>query len=210
MNDKKTQYIARRNITEKVSKEWDFLGYKFVMKLKTESKLELLYGITEKKIDKYQKRINKLVKHYSENPQANMELLRQQILGFSCRTVYQVNRYKQVIWKSKGFISNYKELRYRMDQLIPDTEKFLKDAVIKSFPENGLAPPYFIKGKKEESIYSLYNNMKKYRTLLFVEQIGIDFQTLKKMCRKIDIEMRDNSCYEELVREYLIKIKIGH
>ena len=66
-----------------------------------------------------------------------------------------------------------------------------------------------MKGKKEESIYNLYNNLKNYKTLLFVEPIGIDKDTLDKMCKQIGIWDMTKG-YDGLVRDYLIKVKVGH
>ena len=58
--------------------------------------------------------------------------------------------------------------------------------------------------------YSLYNNMQNYRTLLFVELIGINHGTLKEMCRQIGIDVSGDKGYDGLVRDYLIKVKVGH
>lgn len=74
---------------------------------------------------------------------------------------------------------------------------------------NGVPIPYFLKGKKEESIYNLYNNLKNYKTLLFVESIGISKDTLDKMCKQIGIWDMTKG-YDGLVRDYLIKVKVGH
>ena len=208
LNIAKLNYVAKRNLSVSIKGEFDFLGYKFVLNVNSRGKTEIQYGITQKKIDKYTKRINSIVKAYIESG-SNIELLRHQIKAFSHRTVYRVNRYKTIIWKNKGFISNYCELRYKMDNLTPDTKDFLQNVIIKAFPNNGIAPPYFMKGNKQESVYSLYNNMQKYRTLLFVETIGISYDTLQKMCAQLDI-MVDDKSYNDLVREYLIKVKVGH
>lgn len=51
--------------------------------------------------------------------------------------------------------------------------------------------------------------MKKYRTLLFVESIGISKDTLDKICKQIGIWDMTKS-YDGLVRDYLIKVKVGH
>ncbi len=74
---------------------------------------------------------------------------------------------------------------------------------------NGVSIPYFLKGKKEESIYNLYNNLKNYKTLLFVESIGISKDTLGRMCKQIGI-WDTTKGYDGLVRDYLIKVKVGH
>ena len=57
----------------------------------------------------------------------DMELMRHQLKAFCCRTVYQITRYKSLIWKTKGFISNYQELRYRLDCLTDETKDFLEN-----------------------------------------------------------------------------------
>lgn len=208
LNDSKVKYIAKRNLNNIKSEEFDFLGYQFVLKLNNKGKTEINFGITQKKIDKYTKRINKIVKEYKEL-HGDMELMRNQIKAFSHRVVYRVPRYKTMVWKSKGFISNYCELRNRMDRLTPETKRFLQDVIIKSFANNGVDLPYFMKSNKQESIYNLYNNMLKYKTLLLVDMIGLDFETLKKLCRQVSIGTNDKN-YNELVREYLIKVKVGH
>lgn len=214
LNTNKTKYIARRDLSvDSPAQEFDFLGYEFVLKVSLHNdkeKTDFQYGMTQEKIDKYTKRINAFVKDYAMSPQKDMELLRHQIKAFTHRTVYRINKYKSVIWKSKGLISNYCELRYRMDALTPKTERFLKRAVFKAFSENGVAVPYFLRGKYDESIYSLYNNMKNYRSLLFVELIGINKATLEKMCEQIGIDVAAKKEYDGLVRDYLIKVKVGH
>jgi len=214
LNSSKTKYIARRDLAVGgAPAEFDFLGYEFVLNIKLhgrEEKTDFQYGITQSKIDKYTQKLNNIVKCYEASTQKNMELLRHQIKAFTHRTVYRINRYKSVIWKSKGFISNYCELRYRMDALTPKTEHFLKNAVFKAFSDNGVALPYFLKGSRDESIYSLYNNMKNYRTLLLVELIGIDRNTLEKMCTQVGIDTNSGKEYDGLVRDYLIKVKVGH
>ena len=98
-----------------------------------------------------------------------------------------------------------------MDELTSETEKFLKTAVFKAFTTNKVKKiPYFLKGKNSnESIYSLYNNMKNYRSLLFVELIGIDRVTLEKMCKQVSIDVTAKKEYDGLVRDYLIKVKVG-
>lgn len=217
LNETKTNYIARRDM--KLGDPpciFDFLGYEFsltVEKLKKPKKHEVVrfhYGITQRKIDKYTKRIDKIVEEYACAPHKDMELLRHEIKAFTHRTVYRINHYGHYLWKSKGFISNYNELRFRMDLLTPNTEKFLKMAVVDAFSKANVPIPYFLKGNDSESIYSLYNNMKNYKTMLFVEMIGIDKETLIKMCRKIKIALPADADYDAFTREYLIKVRVGH
>lgn len=210
LNMQKTKHIARRSLTPGSQETFDFLGYEFMLRPNGDEKTDFLYGITQKKIAKYTKRINSIVKKYASSGTKDIELLRHQIKGFSFRAVYRITHYKTVIWKSKGFISNYCELRYRMHKLIPATESFLKTVIFNAFTTNGVALPYFMKGNGNESIYNLYNNLKNYRTLLFVDLIGINMQTLEKMCQQIKIDTDNGKDYDGLVRDYLIKIKVGH
>lgn len=213
LNSSKTKYISAHDLAVTSSTDdFDFLGYKFVLspRFNTKShkiKTDFEYGITQKKIDKYSKKIDEIVKEYKSDK--NIELLRHKIKAFTFRTVYQIPKYNSSIWKIKGFISNYQELRFRMDLLTVETKDFLENSINKAFINNSVPIPYFLTGKKEESIYNLYNNLKNYKTLLFVESIGIGKQTLDKMCRQIGIWDTTKE-YNGLVRDYLIKVKVGH
>lgn len=213
LNNGKSKYISIFNLsTSNTSDKFNYLGYEFVLtpysKPSGQISTKFKYGITQKKIDKYTKRISDIVQDYLSHQ--NIELLRHQIKAFSFRTVYQIEKYKTFIWKTKGFISNYQELRFRLDLLTTETEKFLRDGIKDAFVNNGVPIPYFLKTNEDESIYNLYNNLKKYRTLLFVEPIGIKNETLIKMCKQIEIPVDGSKDYDGLVREYLIKTKVGH
>ncbi len=212
LNLAKTKCISARDLAlSNSSNYFDFLGYKFVLTSETKRNNKInttfKYGITKSKIDKYSKRIDDFIKIYQSDK--NMELLRHKIKCFTCRTVYHFPKYKSLIWKTKGFISNYQELRYRLDYLTKDTKDFLENSIYNAFKRNSVPIPYFLKGKKEESIYSLYNNLKNYKTLLFVESIGINKETLDKMCKQIDVWDSFKE-YDGLIRDYLIKVKIGY
>lgn len=213
LNAGKTKYISAYDLAMlNHSDSFDFLGYEFVLSPSFASgssqiKTTFKYGITQKKIDKYSKRIDNIIDEYKSS--GDIELLRHQLKAFCFRTVYQISKYKSLIWKTKGFIANYQELRYRMDLLTVDTEDFLKNSIQRAFTNKGLPLPYFLTGKQEESIYNLYNNMLNYRTLLFVEPIGINRKGLDRLCSQIGISNASKS-YDGLVRDYLIKVKVGH
>lgn len=210
LNESKTQYISARDLykVDGNTETFDYLGYLFVL-LNKDKNTEFKYGITKKKIDKYTRKLDDLVKEYLKTN--DLELLRHQIKAFTHRTVYQIYKYKTPIWKTKGFIANYGELRFRIESLTDETESFLKTVVYNTIKINGIEMPYFLKGKKcKESIYSLYNNLEKNRTLLFVERIGIGKESLMRLCEKINISITKDKSYDGLVRDYLIKIKVGH
>lgn len=210
LNMSKFQHISKKDLLRihPATKEFDFLGYLFVLKSIDSIKTEFKYGITNKKIDKYNKKMDDIINEYKI--EHNVELLRHRVGAFTSRIVYRITKYKTEIWKVKGFISNYGELQYRLDRLTPGTEDFLKYMVINAFTRAGIAPPYFLGGSADESAYSLYNNLKRNRTLLFVELIGIGKGKLEKMCKQVGILVDGSKGYEGLVRDYLIRIKVGH
>ena len=214
LNLSKVKHIAGRHlVVGGAAATFDFLGYEFELTKIGNGKQEktaFRYGITQAKINKYTQRVEDIVKEYAAAPHKDIELLRHRIKAFTHRSVYQINRYKSVIWKNKGFIANYCELRFRMNSLTPATDDFLKNVVLNAFTNQKVPLPYFLKGNRNESVYSLYNNMQNYRTQLFVELIGINIETLKKMCRQIGIDVSSEKGYDGLVRDYLIKVKVGH
>ena len=74
-----------------------------------------------------------------------MELLRQRLRAFTSRVVY-VSKYSSGnVWKVKGFISNYSELRYFEDNktLEKNTADFLKNMVIREFQSQRTPIPFF-------------------------------------------------------------------
>lgn len=211
LNTNKFKYISASFLAKQNKEDsFNFLGYMFVLKPKFKKEnlnTKFKFGITKEKIEKYSKRVDDLVKEYKKH--GNMELLQHQIKAFSCRCVYQISKNGYLTWKTKGFISNYQELRYRLDCLTEETEEILRYSIINAFKNNRVPIPYFLKVKDDECSYNLYNNMKKYKTLLFVERIGIGKDTLKNMCEQIGISSVGKD-YNGLVREYLIKVKVGH
>lgn len=211
-NENKFRYLSSKSINT-TPFSVDFLGYEFWFS--ANNKISIQYGITENKRKKYCKRVDKILNLY-KNPKSadynNLELLRHRILAFSSRTVYISKHYKSNIWKVKGFISNYGELRYLLDSslLESNTQIFLKNMIEESFKRNSISIPYFLKCNG----YSLYENMQKNKTLLLVEGIGYDYDSLSSLCKRIGISTvssnGDPRCYGNLVREYLIKVKVGY
>lgn len=212
INETKTKYISKNDlVTSGNTDTFDFLGYLFTISVDPSNKKTIFkYGITEEKINKYSKRIDGMIREFKENAGTDIELLRHRIKAFASRTVYTTNRFNQKIWKTKGFISNYAELRNRSENLDEKTRTFLIEGIKESFNRLGVDLPYFMKTTTAESAYSLYNNLIKNKTILLVEHLGTDYETLKKQCKKIGIENTEGREYDSLVREYLIKVKVGH
>lgn len=216
MNIQKFKYISKRQMsTQKISV--DFLGYDFIF-TKNAHKVEIMYGITDAKRVKYKKRIKNIIELFHEKDSSDygkIELLRHRILAFSCREVYMSKKFKSDIWKVKGFISNYGELRYLLGTGLVDvnTERFLLDVIFDCFRELGVDLPYFLKGNGKNA-YSLYWNMLKNKTLLFESRIGYSDSALSNLCAKVDIPVTDSlghkRGYGTMVRDYLIKTKVGY
>lgn len=88
-NKKKHKYITRRDIL-RAACSFDFLGYEFFL-TPNHGKIKLQYGITERKREKYKRRIDKLISFYADSKYpdyGDLELLRHRIAAFSSREVY--------------------------------------------------------------------------------------------------------------------------
>ena len=216
-NNSKFQYLSKRSLASSAS-SFDFLGYEFFIS-QDHADVTIQTGITMEKQQKYRKRLDKLISMYSDPTSMdykNVELLRHRVAAFTSREVYMSVRYRQDVWKVKGFISNYGELRNILGtkSIHADTERFLKNMVEDEFRSAGFLP-YFIKGSpKTKPGYCLYENMRKNKTILLVDGIGYNFEALKKLCSKVGISTVDASgkkrTYAALVRDYLIKVNVGY
>lgn len=230
-NSTKFIHITHRQLMDipNTVKSVDYLGYEFFFihnpNAKKHQDIVLTYGITEAKRKKYKKRLENLIALFIDeringvvNPDyENLELLRHRIAAFTLREVYQSRRFRQTVWKTKGFIDNYGELRYFLETNLIDsaTKSFLKELVTNSFANAGFTTlPYFMLGSSGRSGYNLFENMKRNKTLLFVEHIGYSKPALIRLCSQVGISLTDRNGksrgYGNLVRDYLIKVKAGY
>ena len=201
----KFSYISRRLVA---SQKFNFLGYEFFIN-DLNGKIPFQYGIAEKKRNRYANIIERAFAQYAVNQ--DEELLRQRIKIFSSRVVIA----RQLMgtsfdWLTKGIIANYNELRNYTEYLHSDTEEFLKNLYYDLLRKYHLKRPYFIpKRCDEQSIYNLFSNMKRNRTLLFEQSIGIPKEILLDWMLKIDPSYSSRGKdYYRIVVEYLEKIKI--
>jgi len=202
----KFSYISRRGMV--VSQKFNFLGYEFFIN-ELNGKISFQYGIAEKKRNRYSNIIERAFAQYAINQ--DEELLRQRIKIFSSRVVIA----RQLVetsfdWLTKGVVANYNELRNYTGYLHSDTEEFLKNLYYVLLRKYHLKRPYFIpKRCEEQSIYNLFSNMKRNRTLLFEQSIGIPQEVLLEWMLKIDPSYSSRGKdYYRIVVEYLEKIKI--
>lgn len=221
INELKSRYLSSKNLQPKQIQElkkidtFDFLGYSFQLICKYEKQkynYSIVYGISEEKRLKYIDRIKKLFRicycdKNNKDEYQNTVLLEHRIRCFTTRQVYVLRHLKSYIWKAKGFISNYGELRYLSfdaeKNLDSKTAEFLEKGLQQAFDDLklGIESPSFLKH------YNLLENLKKNKTLLFVPKLGYDKSSLEKLCAKVDISSKS---YDGLVRDYLIKMKVGY
>ena len=94
------------------------------------------------------------------------------------------------------------------------TENYLKNMIDDAFKRAKLDDKLYFLRNNSKKAYNLYENMKINRTILLVENIGYDYKSLVKLCKKIGIDNIDSKgtrrSYDNLVRDYLIKIKVGY
>ena len=224
-NNEKFQYVSSRNIPSQNNNNdpsIDFLGYGFWLcsTKKNKEEISIRYGITSAKQKKYSDRLDSLISSYkdaSSSDYKKLELLRHRIAAFSSREVYLTKHFNSSVWRVKGFISNYGELRYLLDTgLIEEkTESFLKNAIDDAFDRAGVNKPYFLMGgSKLKCGYNLYGNMKSNKTILLVDHVGYDYKALVVLCKQVGINDIDASGrrrgYGTLVRDYLIKVRVGY
>ena len=209
----KFSYISRRNLVP--SQNFNFLGYEFFI-LKTvngrgDEIIDFEYGIAEKKRTKYSNMIERAFINYKLT--GNDEVFRQQLKIFSSRVVIA----RQILgsnfdWLTKGVIANYNELQNVCDYLNVDTKTFLSDLFYQLLRKYDINRPYFLpkRTSNEESIYNLYSNMKRNRSLLFEESIGVPKEVVLEWIHKIDpFYSAYGKDYYRIVVEYLEMIKIN-
>ena len=213
-NDNKFRYLSSKTITA-TTYSIDYLGYEFLFSLSPQNTIDIQYGITKSKRKKYCKRVDKIIALYktpSSPDYNNLELLRHRIRAFASREVYISKHFKSNVWKVKGFISNYGELRYLLDTplLEDNTRLFLQNMIEDCFTRNGVPHPYFLKTNG----YNLFDNLKNNKTILLVDTIGYDYDSLSSLCKSIGISPIGTDGkrrgYGTLVRDYLIKVKVGY
>lgn len=212
MSPGKFSYISKRNLQANQAETISFLGYVFELKevgSGGKAALKFWYGITEKKRRKYKGIIERAIIQYIKDN--NLELLRQRIKIYSSRVVIGGNKNeRKYYWLTKGVVANYNELRHHMDYLTKDTKKFLKDLYFELFNKYNVPFPYFINQSiKEDSIYNISSNMRRNRSIIFQDCIGVSRATLIKWIQKIDSSYSaGDKDYYHIVADYLDMIKI--
>ncbi len=210
MKQGKFSFISKRDLITNKTESFSFLGYEFELKETIDKIINFRYGITEKKQRKYKGIIEKAIAQYSKDN--NLELLRQRIKIYSSRVVVgRTIGSSNYDWLTKGVVANYNELQYHVDALIPSTDVFMKSVFFNLLKNHGKPVPYFLKNSMaEESIYNIFSNMKRNRSIIFQEKIGVSKGTLIKWIKKLKPDYSENGKdYYRIVADYLNVIKIG-
>lgn len=212
----KFSYICKRDMIVNTPYEFNFLGYQFALTEspvakngKTVNVINFKYGIAEKKRLKYKNIIEKAFIQYTKD--GNIELLRQRIKIYSARVVIaRTIGSSSYDWLTKGVVANYNELQHHMNSLIPSTQQFMKCLYFDLLTLHSCSVPYFMKQSiSQESIYNIYSNMKRNRTILFQESIGVSEGTILKWIYKIDSSyVSAGKDYYRIVGDYLELIKV--
>lgn len=202
----KFSYIARRTIS--TNQDFDFLGYKFSLILRNKD-INFKYGITDAKIKKYYNRFKQVFIEYKKNK--DIELLRQRLKICSTRVIItkQVGR-EEFKWMTKGVVANYNELRFHLEALDDDTEHFFKEAYFDIMTDLRIKTPYFlVNSNKEPSIYNTYSSLKRNRSTIFENGIGIKKIDLLKWLTKLDPGyIAGSKNYSTIVADYFKIINI--
>lgn len=188
-----------------------FLGYEFHIFCSNYNIITFKYGISKKKRDRYKHVIEEAFIQYRNT--YDVELLRQRLKLFSSRIVIaRTLGNNSVEWLTNGIISNYSELRYHLGDLDNETKRYLKNLFTDILSQYGLETPYFMNAynENENSIYNLYSNLKRNRSIIFERKIGVQRSILLKWIRKIAPDYAESGkSYYQIVMEYFELLNIN-
>lgn len=203
INEEKFRVVNRRHLNGDNS--FDFLGYEFFIKGDFK---KISVGITERKRNKYQEKVNRLVKqNYDPTDPASKEIMRHIIKAHSSRVVYFAPSTKhRGVWVSKGIVASYNRLKDFNTHIELKTVYFLKNIYKKSFRINGHVAPEYIANER----YILYENLIKNKAMIFNPLIGMPKDVLLEELKKVGIMHDPDVDYNLLVKDYLIRIKSGY
>lgn len=204
INPNKFNYIARRSML--VNNSFDFLGYLFKIKKKQNGSLSFKFGMTKSKIDKYTSKIRQTLRDYKDNN--NLELLRHRIKIFSSRVVYSWPLSDENCnWITKGIVDSYNELHHHIEYLDTTTKKFLQRIYYTEMQNLNVSIPYFMNSnfsEADDSVYNLFSNMKRNRSIIFDEKIGVNFNNLINQIKKLEPGYYcGDRKYHQVTKDYL-------
>jgi len=212
LNKSKTVYLQSSSNS---GTKFSYLGYLFEYKKEITNNKEkkfFKYGIADDKIQKYRKKLIRIIRDYKTN--RNVELFRQRILFWTSRIVFYNttrNQYStRTTWDITGIVSTYGELRHFIQQtnkIESSTDYFLKNEIISQVNNELGFCPYFL--KTTTSGYRLEDRLLKNRSIIFNPNIGWSKEYLIKMIKKIDpLFNPSKKSYRNMVTIYCDKLDI--
>ena len=186
-----------------------FLGYTFHLEFNSNNALEIEYGISQVKIDKYKNRLTGVLTRCTNSKQCLLVLR----IHLS-RIVYSVKQNAIDSWKEKGFTSTYKELKKANDKILPSTKAALESLALDALVNSGKMPLLTVPQQyavNNGHRYNLFKTLIGGDTLIFDyhSRIGCDWKTLLKYVRTVNGSCK-NPDYQVLTKELLIKTRIGY
>ncbi|MHA7138623.1 reverse transcriptase domain-containing protein [Rossellomorea arthrocnemi] len=207
LNNSKKAYLTSNSTS---GTKFTYLGYLFEYTIVSNNK-SFKYGIDQEKLNKYRKRLFKIIDDHNKHP--NTELFRQRILFLSSRVVFyntSRDRYStKTVWDVIGLIASYGELR---DFISPkkierNTENFLRREIMKQVRNEVNIFPYFLKTNTDG--YILEKRLLKNKSIIFHPKIGWSKAYLIKMIKKINPSFDERKkSYRNLVTTYCHLLKI--
>jgi hypothetical protein len=203
LNKTKFKVFNRRHL--RTSQSFDFLGYQFSFNNKFAN---IKVGMTSRKRDKYQSKVDRLIKNnFKKDDMLAEETVRHIIKVHSSRVVYFAPSIKHGgVWVSKGLIANYIKLKDYSNYIDSDTKKFLQEIYKTAFQRIGESPPPYLSNPR----YDLHENLINNRTMIFHEMIGASREHLLKQLNKLNVPVHPDKNYDYLVKDYLISTKSGY
>lgn len=222
MEKDKFSFICHRDLQEKAkqsdsgttSEKLTYLGYEFFIKYElygNKKSISFEYGINEKKRERYRNIIDAAFIDFKKNN--NEELFRQRLKMFSVRTVISRSLgNNRVEWLTNGLTANYNELKYHLEDINSETEEFLKNIYDELLVKHGIKKPYFLNYKEgEESIYNLYSNLSRNRSIVFEKRIGVQRKDLVRWIKKINpTYLETGKRYYQMVMEYFVLLNTNN
>lgn len=205
LNDEKTQYFTSSCLNYEI----DYLGYVFQKGQSIDKPFK--FGISSKKIIKYNDKINKIIIDYKNNN--DIELLSFKLEVLFKRIVFYGDRKgdDKYRWQVRGISDSYKELKRFMngdktfDKITNDTEKLFSKAITICFYRNGVSiPPKINNQLKNNKFISCFLNN---RAILLHSKIGLSHNDLQEKLRIVYSGNVANCNYSQLAKLLLQKIK---
>lgn len=204
LNPIKTQFFTSSDTNYKI----DYLGY--VFEKGQSSHTQFKFGITKKKLEKYENKIKEIILEFDESN--NLDILNFKLDLMFKRLVYLGDRNGdgKVRWQVRGISDSYKELKRFMhnnedfNKISRDTKTFFQHSITRGFRREGITIPAKLNNqiKNKKHISNFINN----NALLLHKKIGLNYNNLQEKVKLLTNENLNNDSYSELAEKLLKNI----